>query len=155
MERVNKKECADLLGVSKQRITQLAKSGVLVFDTDGKIDKDEAVKKFNNSKSRVKTTDNQENNDESLTYWKTQTEKFKSQITEIDLKKAKGELLEAEDVKENASSLGLKLQNALLSIPERISAVIAVESDPLKIRQILLQEIRESLNTLCEDLQKV
>lgn len=158
MERLNKKECGELLKISKQRISQLVKSGALVFEADGKINKDDAIYQFNNTKSRATSKSNQFNTvveDDSLTYWKTQTEKFKSQITEIDLKKSQGELLEAHDVKENARVLGKKLQDGLLAIPERISSILAVESDPLKIRQLILTEIKETLNQICNDLSKV
>lgn len=154
MARVNKTELAKLVNMSKQHIGKLAKEGKLVFGADRKIDEEEAKKQILNSKERVKAAEVETEADgDTLTYYKTQTEKYKSQITEIDLAKKRGELLVAEDVKKQAYTIGKKLNDSLISIPERISNIIAVESDPLKVRNILLQEIRLCLNDVCDDLE--
>lgn len=154
--KINKTECAELLGITKQRITQLVKSGKLVFGKDGKISAEDAKAQYNKTKERVTPNtviDTPE--DESLTYFKTQTEKFRSKIEEINFRIKSGELLEKEDVKQDAYAIGLKLKNSLLSIPERISSNLAVESNPAKIREVLINEINYVLGQIADDLQKV
>lgn len=152
-KRVNKSELAKLIGKSKQYIGKIVKEGKLVFESDGKIDFEVAKKQLANNQERVKPSNDIDPDNDNLNYYKTQTEKYKSQITEIELQKKRGELLQAEDVKRDAYTVGKKLNNSLLSIPERISNILAVESDPLKIRNLLSEEIRLCLSEVSDDLE--
>jgi phage terminase Nu1 subunit (DNA packaging protein) len=69
-------------------------------------------------------------------------------LAELDLAKARGELVAAAEVERQAFKRGRELRNAFESIPSRISAVLAAESDPHKVREILAGEIREVLLVL-------
>jgi phage terminase Nu1 subunit (DNA packaging protein) len=153
--KINKSQCATLLGITKQRISQLVKEGKLIFGSDGKISPDEAKAQFNKTKERTTSNSFDAHEEESLTFYKTRTEKFRSMLEEIEYKKANGELLDVNDVKQNAFKIGKKLHDSLLSIPERISPNLAVETNPAEIRKILIKEIRETLAQIADDLQGV
>jgi phage terminase Nu1 subunit (DNA packaging protein) len=159
MEKVNKSQLAKILGVTKQRIGQLAKTNKLKFGADGKIDIEEAKRQIENTKERVKATDRDgedfSGESETLIFYKTKTANFESQLKEIEVKRKNGELLNAEDVKRDANIIGRKLHDSLLSIPERISNILAVEVDALIIRNLLLAEIKATLNQISDDLQGV
>jgi len=69
-------------------------------------------------------------------------------LKKLDLEERQGKLLKREDVENDAFNRGRAVRDALLNIPDRIAAMLAAESDPVKITKMLDDEIRQALEEL-------
>lgn len=79
-------------------------------------------------------------------------ETHKARLAKLKADELEGKLLDVEDVKREIMDLYRTVRSALETIPERLAAVLAGESDEAKVYQSLRQEIRDSLEKLSEDL---
>ncbi len=89
----------------------------------------------------------------SLTFHEARTlaQRFKAAHLKLDLDERTGKLVEAEAVKKAAFDQARMLRDTLLNIPDRISPVLAAESDQGKITSLLTTEIRQALEGLSND----
>lgn len=89
----------------------------------------------------------------SLSYHEARTlaQRYKAALLKIELDEKTARLVEAEVVKSTAFSKARTLRDALLNIPDRISPVLAAETDQLKTSDILIQEIRQVLEELSRE----
>ena len=69
-------------------------------------------------------------------------------MNEIALQKEQGAYLLVSDVKDAAFSRARQVRDALLNIPDRISSILAAETDHDRTRDILVAEIRQVLEIL-------
>ena len=76
---------------------------------------------------------------------RTRLTSVKADLEELKHAELQGELLRAEAVQKQGAMLGTILRNNLESIPDRIAAVIAAETDPLAVHEIINNEVRNSL----------
>lgn len=65
---------------------------------------------------------------------------------ELDLKR--GRLVSKSEVQAMAFKAGRDAQNAMLLIPNRVAAILAAETDPSAVREILVREITQALESL-------
>ncbi len=75
-------------------------------------------------------------------------QRAKTEKAEIELAKLKGELVSADDVKSSAFEKARQIRNAFENIPSRLSAILAAETDPHKIKLALDKEIKQTLEVL-------
>jgi hypothetical protein len=73
-----------------------------------------------------------------------------AQIKEIRLKKLKGELVDITKAREEIGKFSRTLRDAYLSLPARVSGVLASITDPNEINKVLTEEIVKILEHLVE-----
>lgn len=160
---LSKSEYAKAKGWHHSYITKLSKKGMLV-EVDGKIDvlatdkrlreaQDPArdhVRKQIKGNGKVKAKRKNKRQDQSpgeLSYHQARTEreriKAKREQAEYDL--FIGKLVDSEEVRISAFNRGRILRDNILNVPERIAPILAAETDPRKVHQILFKELRSAL----------
>jgi hypothetical protein len=72
----------------------------------------------------------------------------RARLLEIRAKVETGKYVDADDVKATAFNKARVVRDGLLNIPDRLSAVLAAESDPAKVHELLAAEIRNALEDL-------
>jgi hypothetical protein len=153
-------------GVSAPRITKAIQTGIIspVKDKEGRrmidVDKADAEWERNIDKSQIRHPDilakkeYQTKNKitsagiPSLTESRAIKEGFLARLAKLDFEEKSGKLILVDRVKQQAFECAQNVRNALLNIPQKISAEIASEVDPFKIEQILDKEIRSALEEL-------
>ncbi len=80
-----------------------------------------------------------------LTEERIRLKKVQAELAELDLRKKREELLDADEVKKTAFAAGRRMRDALENIPNRISSILAAENDPHKCNQLLAEEIKQAL----------
>lgn len=85
-----------------------------------------------------------------LTYQeaKTLSERYKAALLKIDLDQATGKLIDAETVKLAAFNKARAVRDSLLNIGDRCAAILAAETDEMKVNSILTAELRNALEEL-------
>ena len=170
---VKKSEYAKIKGWSPSYVSKLCSKGLIV-ESDGLInvvatDKRikeaqdparEPFKKEVKAKAKAKATtskkDTQTGKDtQDLSYAQARTEreriKAKKEKVEYDMLMCK--LVDSEEVRISAFNRARILRDVMFNIPDRISTILAAESNPRKVHQILFKEIRivleEQSNAKC------
>ncbi|HBJ76109.1 MAG TPA: hypothetical protein DDY86_11660 [Syntrophaceae bacterium] len=128
------------------------KQGKLLPESDGKY-KQRAVDKYAKTFLKQIATGRrlQETSDEIQRQILQQNKKLKDieiKMNEIALQKEQGAYLLVCDVKDAAFSRARQVRDALLNIPDRISSILAAETDHDRTRDILIAEIRQVLEIL-------
>jgi hypothetical protein len=75
-------------------------------------------------------------------------QRYKAALLKVELEEKQGKLIDAEAFKAAAFNKGRMLRDSLLNIPDRLAAILAAESDQIKIAEILATEIRAALDEL-------
>jgi len=139
---------------SEAYITKLKDHGKLVM-VDNLVDVEESDKRIaeNEDPSRGgdRTLDRASNNPAaSGTYLDARTRDMNARaaLSELELRKRSGELVEAKEVERAAFARSRAAQRAILLLPDRICATLAAETEPEKVRQLLLTE----LSTICREI---
>jgi phage terminase Nu1 subunit (DNA packaging protein) len=73
---------------------------------------------------------------------------------QLRLAKDAGMLVLAADVDKAATLASRAMRDAMLSIPERVSSLLAAESDAARVHAILANEIRQALTALADGLAR-
>ncbi|MDF0673240.1 MAG: hypothetical protein P0120_02700 [Nitrospira sp.] len=73
---------------------------------------------------------------------------FRAKLSELEFLTRTGQLVGKEQVKTDAFRLGRMIRDAMLNLPYRLAGVIAAETDPEKIHDLLTKEIRQALEAL-------
>ena len=84
----------------------------------------------------------------SFTEARTLAQRYKAALLKIELDEKTGRLVDAEAVRVAAFNKGRAVRDALLNIPDRISPILAAESNQQKVSDILTREIRTALEEL-------
>jgi phage terminase Nu1 subunit (DNA packaging protein) len=75
----------------------------------------------------------------------------KANIREMEERQMRGMLLEKHEVQAEARAVARQIREAMLAIPQRISAIIADHDEPF-VRSRLEKEIRKALESLADEL---
>ena len=81
-------------------------------------------------------------------------ESYQAKIARLEYEKLSGSLVPIEEVKAEAFKLSRTVRDAILNIPDRISAQLAAESDQHKVYSILTDELTRALEELVGNAQK-
>ena len=73
---------------------------------------------------------------------------YEAELTRMEMMQARKELINADDVKQEASRLGKQVRDLLLTIPGRNAAKIASMQDTQEVRDLLEAEITNALRGL-------
>jgi len=176
-EFVTQTEFAKRVGVSQARISALCSEGMLNGATkvEGKrtlIDVNSGIKKLrasldptNDSKIRnvigggnpkKKETQGDSGGTRSgnvkpvidFSQARTLNEQYKAAIRKLEYEEKTGKLVDAVRVREAAFSVGRRIRDAMMNLPDRLAAILAAENDEEKIRGHMNREIRVALEEL-------
>jgi hypothetical protein len=79
-------------------------------------------------------------------------ERAQAALAQLDLAKQLGQVVLAETVAKGATAAARATRDALLSIPDRVAALVAAETDPARVHAILSNELRQALHGLADRL---
>lgn len=125
-------------------VNQIKEVYKLTTKRSGSSSKSKHLKKVNGSSKRIiKDVETGELFD--VHDLKLQAERNKVQKEKILLEAALGKYIEIEKVKKEFCSIADNLKKSILAIPDRVGPIVAGESDPHTVRQILINELKNSL----------
>lgn len=81
-------------------------------------------------------------------------EQFSAKTAELEYLKMAGELVSVEDVRREIGEIFTRLKNNVFGIATKKSAVIASESDPLRVKRIIRVEMTEVFNESSNELSE-
>lgn len=79
---------------------------------------------------------------------KARKEFYAAENAEIEYKKAKGELLVAEDVVQVIYKVMIAIRTRIEALPDRLSVMLAAESDAARVKSMLTEEFEHALTEL-------
>ena len=147
---VGSKILADLLGVSGRTVRDLADKGILVKSAHGKYDIVASVPAYIKYKIDL-AIESFSKGDVDYAEARRRKEFAQAQILELDLSEKEGELIQVATVESEAFTAGKKVKDGLSNIPDRISPLLAAESDKNVIYRMLTTEINQVLEFLVAD----
>ena len=166
MALITKAEFSKKMGWAQSRTSRNISDGIII-PVDGMVDEDQAVRavevssdpdrptpkkdkrRFNGAKRKV-------SNLQKPTYIeaKTDREYWRAQITKLEYEREVGDLVNASEVRNTAFKFARMMRDAILSIPDRMTAVLMEHTgkgaDQKKIHEVLRQESQKVL----EDFEK-
>lgn len=81
---------------------------------------------------------------------RTRTERARAELFEIEIAEKKGALAKTESIEKAAFDKGRVMRSALEGLSDRLAPVLAAETDPAKIHQLLNTEMKRVLRELAE-----
>ena len=81
---------------------------------------------------------------------RTMREAYRAKMARLDYEEREGKLVDAQKMYEEGFQLGRQVRDAILSVPDRLADILAAEQDPVKIRQLLQDELEMTLISLAE-----
>jgi hypothetical protein len=82
---------------------------------------------------------------------RTLNEQYKAAIRKLEYEEKTGKLVDAAKVREAAFSVGRRIRDALLNLPDRLAAILAAEGEEGKIREHLNREFIAVLEELSKN----
>jgi hypothetical protein len=73
-------------------------------------------------------------------------EHYSALLAKLEYEERAGKLIDTDDVKAQAFRTFREIRDRMLNIPDRVAAIIAAETEPAKIHEILSVEITTALN---------
>ncbi len=165
-ERLNQAQFAERVGCTPPYINKLKEKGVIKVGPDGKIDLEEgllAIEEYTKlarseklkkaQKERVAKSSQDDEPEEdgcflSVAESERRRKHFNAKVAELEYLEKKGELVPAEKVRRDAFAMARRTRDAMLLIPTRLMALLAVEDDAQRVRELLDAEIRKALEGL-------
>lgn len=136
-------ELANMLGLTVTRVQQLSNDGVITTLERGVYDVTSSVRgycEWIRGKSRGSDTSKEEKQE------RIRLTKARASVAELNHSELVGSLVRADVVHMQDFKIGRILRNNLQSIPDRISAILAAETEEEKIYAMIDTEIRNSLD---------
>lgn len=144
---VNTSTLGECLGLSRKRVSDLTKEGVLVKVQRGTYDLGESVQGYINWRLSAKKKSKAER---TLDEVKAEHEELKMRKTELAVRLMENKIHRADDVKRVWTGMAAAVKSRLLSIPIKAAPQVAgVENIP-EVQKLLSREIMEALNEIAE-----
>jgi phage terminase Nu1 subunit (DNA packaging protein) len=147
---VSNKILSDILGVSGRTVRDLADKGVLVKMAHGKYEVMPSIHAYIKYKINL-AIESFSKGDIDYAEARRRKELAQAQLAELDLAEKEGELIQVSTVENEAFTAGKKVKDGLSNIPDRISPLLAAESDKNVIYRMLTTEINQVLEFLVTD----
>ena len=77
-------------------------------------------------------------------------EHYQARLAKIEYEERVGKLVSRDEIQVAAFNKFRQFRDQLLNIPERVTAMLAAESEPAKVHAILNEEIRRALNDFAD-----
>lgn len=147
-------------GVKPSTVSQYKTEGKLMMTADGLVDvvqsdKLLAVLMDSRGGDRTSTPTKAAPESKRMQELKVEGEELKVARQRIAVDRAAGLLVEKRVVLDTAFTLARDAQEAMLSIPDRLSSLVAAESDPGIVYDLLSKELRDVCNELGENAAKL
>jgi len=99
------------------------------------------------------TDPDQENTPAGSPLWqaKEATERVRNELLKLELAQKRGELVKASDLEAAMAQKLTGAREAFLSLPDRLAPVLAAESDPIKVHELMTREIRAAMRSLAAE----
>ena len=78
---------------------------------------------------------------------------YQARLAKLEFEEKSGKLHDVDECKQDAFKAARATRDAMLGIPDRLSAELAGETDQFKIRQRLETEIRQALENLATEIE--
>lgn len=147
-------------GVSRQSVNELVSRGILTLH-DGKLNVEEAdaacLERLDPARSAVLNAVGRPDADtfdpdadSTATYQaaRAMREGYEARIAKLEFLEKKGELVDAGQIENAFREIGREVREKLMNLSPRLSPMLAAETDPRKIDQMLTVDIRR----ICDDL---
>lgn len=165
MNLMTKAEYAKHRGVSKPAVSKMVRQDRILLTDDGLVDQeisDLLLDQFSesplqNPKPKLPANDLRNNFIERMSAAESYAEsralltKYKAELARLEIEETQGKLLDRSSVESTAFATARRVRDSILNIPDRISSVLAAETDQLEIRKILSDELRKSLEELSNE----
>ena len=143
--------------VSHTAVQKALKLGRIQQTPDGLIDSDQADRDWqrnsspvNAPKSTVPTSASNERTIGGPTYAQSRAvrELYLAKLAKIDFEERSSKVVSRDEVTVQAFTKARTIRDNLLNIPDRLASMLAAESDPTQVHEILTEEIRKALDDL-------
>ena len=141
---VNQTELAECLGVTPRRVRDMIQEGFFQFKDGRKYNLAPCIKEYIAYKLKPANSDGEVDLDKE----KAEHERAKKEISQLKLRKMKGEVHEAVYVELYWNEMLLNFANKLETIPSKIAVQVVGETDVQRIIKLLDDSIEEALNEL-------
>lgn len=81
-------------------------------------------------------------------------ENYQANIAKLTYEEKAGKLVKVDDVSREAFEIARTVRNSVLNIPNRLSALLANESDPNRVFEILTKELNHALEDLSDAIRR-
>ncbi len=81
---------------------------------------------------------------------RTREKQLRVEILELDLQLKRGEMVLTKDVEFVAFNAARAIRDRMLNIPDRISAIVAAESNEIKVRDIINEQFENELSSITD-----
>jgi hypothetical protein len=156
MPLVSVRKYAERRGVSHTAVQKAIKQGRIKPTADGKIDVEQADRDWDRNTSPVnapKRTPKSDGATVGPTYAQSRAvrELYLARLAKIEFEERAGKLISRDEATVAAFTKARTVRDNLLNIPDRVAAMLAAETDPVRTHQILTDEIRKALIELSGD----
>jgi phage terminase Nu1 subunit (DNA packaging protein) len=149
--------------VTPQYISKVIKQGKVPVEPDGRIDPEKADAALQALRHRERDafrksvipdgSANGETTSDYRSYQKARTIQaaYKARLTQLEYEILAGSVVKKDDVKTSLFIAARTVRDALLSVPKRIAALLAAETDRAKVEALLRKEILQALTALADE----
>lgn len=141
---------AAYLGLTEMRIQQLAQEKVIEKLSHGHYDLQQCVSKYC---EYIRGVSRGSDSAKAEQIERTRLTKVRADMGELEHAEKVGALIQADVVQRQGFTLAVILKNNLLSIPDRLSAIVAAESDPAEVHDLISAEVRNSLDAVIRSME--
>ena len=164
-ELITRAEYAKRRGVAERTIGKYVQKGVIPL-YDNKLWPEEADRKLeiflvdplgsgrhNPDTVTDEGASQRKKKENNITYTEARTEekKLKIELLKLDVELKKGKMILTEDVENAAFSAAREIRDRMLNIPDRVSAIVAAESDEIKVRDYITEQIENELTAALQE----
>ena len=148
MALMTKAQYAKHRGVTPQAISKLVKNDRVLVTEDGLIDSDISdvlLAEFSDQDSTTSQLANKLSGIDSYARQRTILTQYKAELAKIELDKAKGMVVDADQVRRAAFDTARRVRDTILNLPDRIAPLVATADGVHAIRTLLDTELRKAL----------
>ena len=171
MPLIKRSAFADAHGWHRSYVSRLVQQGVIVLTADGRVDVDDADRRIaaardpkkqhvtdRHAKARAggrppPAPDGSASTNATYHQAKTSRAGFEARMAKLKYEKAIGELIPAADVQRHVFESFRRVASALDQIADLLAPMVAAESDPFVIRELIDTEISQIRNELADSLE--
>lgn len=143
-------------GVSRATVTEYKNKGLLVMTVDNLVDVAASKKSLNDHldplRGGARSGGNKKPSADSKAYMAAKTREMEAKAVkqEMETRQRAGELLEKDDVYKTAFTLARNAQESIMATADRLSPLLAAESDAAAVHAMLSDELR----LVCQNIAK-
>lgn len=154
MNKFNKRELASILDVSERTLTEWQVKGLPIASVAAKIGEAneyelQAVARWLATSLKAREgMGAADDGGETFSNARVRKERAAADLLELERAELTGRLVDAEEVRRAAFALARQAMDNMLAIPDRVSAMLAAESDPARTHDLLTLELRRVCDVL-------